>query len=176
MTWIQTYSGLRFDFQDLTPENVAVVDIARGLSKLCRFAGQCEEFYSVAEHSVLVARDLRDRNFDKQTCFMGLLHDATEAYCADVPSPLKGLLPSYRAMESDVWELAIAPAFGLPAEIHDDVKEADHAVLLAEVQHVMPFRHPWPKSGRVSHMVPKCLPHEDAFLLFAATFNEFTIW
>src|SRR4051812_31750950 len=82
--YIQTYSGT--EFWPLSPKaaDVKLIDIAHALSNKCRFAGHCREFYSVAQHSVLVSRQLPD-----EFKLWGLLHDAGEAYFADIPNPIK---------------------------------------------------------------------------------------
>jgi 5'-deoxynucleotidase YfbR-like HD superfamily hydrolase len=64
---------------------------------LCRFAGQCRFFFCVAEHSIAVAR-LLPANLK----LFGLLHDASEAYLADLPRPVKAGLPEYKAIEANV--------------------------------------------------------------------------
>ena len=53
--WIETYSGKRFYILDPRPQDVDIVDIAHALSLLTRFTGHTREFYSVAQHSVLVS-------------------------------------------------------------------------------------------------------------------------
>lgn len=55
MTWIQTFSGRRFDIANPKPESVWLEDIAHSLSMQCRYNGHCQHFYSVAEHSTYVA-------------------------------------------------------------------------------------------------------------------------
>ena len=54
--WILTFSGRHIDFLHPVPDEIRIGDIARGLSRACRFAGQTRTFYSVAQHSVLASR------------------------------------------------------------------------------------------------------------------------
>src|SRR3970040_1938869 len=53
--WLQTYTGR--PFHPLHPEALQVVtlDIAHGLSNICRFGGHSGRVYSGAQHSVLVS-------------------------------------------------------------------------------------------------------------------------
>jgi hypothetical protein len=51
---IDTASGVRLDLDDPRPENVRIEDVAGGLSKVCRFGAQPLEYYSVAQHALLV--------------------------------------------------------------------------------------------------------------------------
>jgi hypothetical protein len=85
---ITTYSGKRFSLDEANPENIEIVDIAHSLSMICRFNGHTQEFYSVAEHCVHMARRLTDR----KTALYALLHDAGEAYYGDVTTPLKRIM------------------------------------------------------------------------------------
>ena len=95
--FLTTYTGKEFDVQDYTNFNFAIEDISHGLSNLCRFAGQSNNFYSVAQHSVLVSRIV-----PKEHAREALMHDATEAYLVDLPSPIKELLPAYKKIEDDL--------------------------------------------------------------------------
>ena len=82
--WIQTYTGKRF--WPLSPERgeICIEDIAWALSNMPRFAGHASRFYSVAEHSLTVSR-----HCPVGLKLAGLLHDASEAYLCDIPSPVK---------------------------------------------------------------------------------------
>ena len=82
--YLSTYTGKKFYPYDPRPEQICIEDIAHGLSMLCRFAGQCRFFFSVAEHSIAVAH-LLPANLK----LFGLLHDASEAYLVDLPRPVK---------------------------------------------------------------------------------------
>lgn len=126
MSWIQTYTGVKFDLLAPTPDMIRIEDIAHALANLCRFNGHVRLFYSVAQHSVHVSKLV-----PPQFARIALLHDATEAYVGDVVRPLKALLPDYKHIESGVWR-AIAAHFNLPAEIPFAVKHADNIALLTE--------------------------------------------
>jgi len=87
--WIATYTGGRFYPLDPRPEDVCIADIAHSLSQICRFNGQTLQFYSVAQHSVLVSKLLGQGGPSPIHEFMGLKHDAAEAYLCDLVRPIK---------------------------------------------------------------------------------------
>ncbi|MGH1343814.1 MAG: hypothetical protein ACRBN8_19815 [Nannocystales bacterium] len=127
--WLQTRSGLAFDYEDPKPEQIDIRDIAHSLGLLCRFAGHCSRFYSVAEHSVHCATLLLPGG--RALAREGLMHDSHEAYMIDLPSPLKRLLPGYRKLEG-VVEVAVRARFGLPRGIHPAVKATDRVLFHQE--------------------------------------------
>lgn len=123
---IQTYTGRVVDFQDPWKSNFTLEDIAHGLSMTCRYAGQCDFFYSVAQHAVLVSYLTDDKN-----ALAGLHHDDTEAFMGDVTSPLKTLLQDYRVIEGLLHD-AIFDRLRLPRKLTDEVKDADLIALALE--------------------------------------------
>jgi hypothetical protein len=129
---IRLRSGRYFDFLDPQPDQFTLGDIAGALSKICRFGGQIERFYSVAEHLVMC-----DRVAERDGHHLGvrkavLMHDATEAFCGDMVKPLKVMMPEYKTVEDRV-EAVIAEKFGIDFQKHRDViREIDHAMLIAE--------------------------------------------
>lgn len=134
MTYIQTRSGLGFDFRSATRHDVRLSDIAHALARLNRFTGHTLHPYSVAQHSVWCAREAADRAFDIQTQRWCLMHDAAEAYVGDVASPLKALLPQYSAIEDRVLRL-VRDRFHL-GECPDAVHAIDREALAWEFAHV----------------------------------------
>lgn len=128
-------SGTYLDLLDPANSPFTIEDIAHGLSMTCRFAGQCRQFYSVAEHSWhasrLVAPEFQLR---------ALMHDAAEAFIGDVTRPLKSILPEYKAIERTV-EAAIMDRFETGDWNVDEVKRADMMMLHAEQAELMPH-HP----------------------------------
>lgn len=129
---IITVAGNRFDFVAPADNAILITDIAHALSHVCRFAGHTREFYSVAQHSVLVSRIVAPEH-----ALIGLLHDATEAYIGDVTRPLKDLLPDYRAIELRL-QADIFRKLGLPGQIPAEVKHADQILAATEMRDLMP--------------------------------------
>lgn len=129
---IMLRSGSQFDFLDPWSSEFTIDDIAHGLSLICRYAGQCDRFYSVAEHSLLVSDTV------PRFAYAALMHDAAEAFIGDVTRPLKQLLPAYKEIERNV-ESAIFQRFAVPHPLPEAVKEADLRVLAAEQNQIMPY-------------------------------------
>lgn len=145
--YIQTQSGRRVNPFEPDPAAIDVADIAGALSKLCRFGGHCRVFYSVAQHSCLVADAVARRTDEPGVVLYALLHDASEAYLGDVPHPIKHrseLGALYRAAEARLHE-AICARFSLAAEADPLVGEIDRAVLAAERRVLMADVWPWPE-------------------------------
>lgn len=134
---IQTYSGKTFDLLNPDPFLIDISDIAHSLSMQCRFGGHSKEFYSVANHCLLVSL-----NVPEEDAMAGLLHDATEAYCQDIISPLKSYLPQYKNIEEGIWE-AIAYKYKLPETLPRSVKNMDCAVSMTEIRDLITGKPQW---------------------------------
>jgi len=123
--WFLTYSGIQFFPMDPRPEEVQLIDIAHALSRICRYGGHCLDWYSVAQHSVMVSHLV-------PTAFAleGLLHDAEEAYTGDMIRPIKhGLRERTDAFDvmADTLKTTIRIALGLPEIMTADADAAVHA-------------------------------------------------
>lgn len=70
------------------PAHIHISDIASALSKICRYAGRCTSFYSVAQHSVEGARWLGENGYSLDLQAHFLLHDAHEAFIGDIIKPV----------------------------------------------------------------------------------------
>jgi hypothetical protein len=167
--FMQTFTGRVYYPTDPRAEDVFIEDIAHSLSLQCRYAGHCILHYSVAEHSVHIARWLR-QHYGPLTAFYGLLHDATEAYCVDVPRPLKPSLTNYKVIEQLNWT-AIAKRFGLPVEMPAAVHEADTRIIGDELVNMRPMswhaRHDNPLGVQVGCWSP-AVAEEEFLWTFAA--------
>lgn len=82
------YVGTRLGgkFYPFAPEREPVLldEVVRSLAATCRWRGHTLGVLSVAEHSVMVARQVAPEHR-----LYALLHDAGEAYLCDMPAPLK---------------------------------------------------------------------------------------
>ena len=127
-TYMVTYTGKLFYPLDPEPDLIVIKDIAHALSNNCRFCGHVKNFYSVAQHSVIVSQLCEPEN-----ALTGLLHDASEAYLSDITRPIKYTeqMAGYREIEHTLEE-AIFAKFGLPFPMTTDVKRADDMALIAE--------------------------------------------
>lgn len=163
-------SGRYFDFTN--PRALTIEEVAHALSNLCRFTGHCSDFYSVAQHSVLVSLIV-----PQPFKLWGLLHDAVEAVVGDVASPLKRLLPEYKVMEHRC-EAAILAGFGITGAMPREVKHADLVALRTEQRDLMP-----PKGGLwttlegiepMEHMRVEPMPPAEARAMFLRRFRALT--
>ncbi len=141
MTFIETFSGLPFLPLSPIPDDIRIQDIAHALSQQCRFAGHTRVFYSVAEHCVRVSQLLDFWGERRSVILQGLLHDASEAYLVDIPTPLKqsAEFAGYRTSEAHLQAL-IYDSFGLGVNEHLIVRKADAVLLSTEARDLMPFR------------------------------------
>jgi hypothetical protein len=103
-------------------------DIASGLAKTCRFGGQTTHFYSVAQHSVLVAHlappYLRAH---------ALLHDASEAYLGDVIKPLKVIIGRAYSELEETFMCVIRTKYALLRNEMEQLKPFDK--LACQLEH-----------------------------------------
>lgn len=133
-SWINTYTGRRFDYLNPAPDMIDLRDIAHALSRICRFTGHTSSFYSVARHSLYVASYV-DRSYK----LYALLHDAAEAYIGDINTILKTIINQYSsnalsAIETNIMN-TIYDKFHVQqpdVEIIKQVKDADTIALYVE--------------------------------------------
>ena len=131
---MQTHSGIKFYPMDPKPDDILIEDIAHALSLQCRFNGHVREFYSVAQHSVLVSMIV-----PPEVRMHGLLHDAPECYLGDIITPIKDLFEGVREIE-DGLEKAIFTKYGMGKlweSDHESVNTADKTLLVTEARDLL---------------------------------------
>jgi 5'-deoxynucleotidase YfbR-like HD superfamily hydrolase len=131
-TSISLLNGGHFDYEAPERSRYGIEDIARGLCKMPRFSGQTNRTYTVAQHCVLVSKLVPEEH-----ALEGLLHDGAEAFMADLPSPLKRMLPGYVELEKRA-EADMCKRFKMKFPFHPCIKEADIRVFLAERRDMQP--------------------------------------
>lgn len=170
MTWIHTWSGRKFDLLAPNPDDVCLEDIAWSLAAIQRYTGHGRIPCSVAEHSCRVAMALRfDDALTRQNLrWLGLCHDAHEAYIGDWSSPLKRATEAcanegskfengtvaFKEIERRVWD-AVESRLGLEQmwrsiDAGRRVRAADLADLALEAPSVLPWPPPVPWGGMLA--------------------------
>jgi len=135
MTYLLTHTGKKVVYEDPQPDMICLEDIFFSLTRVPRFGGHTRRPYSVAEHCLKGANCLEQDTPEFALEF--LLHDATEAYLGDVPTPLKAQMPGYKAIEKQ-FDAIIREKYGLPADMSPEVKVMDIRMLAAEKEALMP--------------------------------------
>lgn len=132
--WMMTFTGKRFWPLDPRADEVCFADIGAALSMICRYGGHTRRFYSVAEHSTLLARHFLERGEGGRARY-ALAHDMPEAYTGDVVRPLKKHWPAAEAIEARVANV-VSEALGWPWTSEDiaAVDEADKRILINEAR------------------------------------------
>lgn len=143
--WVVTATGrmIAFDRPDLT--RVTIKDVALGLARICRFAGAVREFYSVAQHSVLVAAICARHG--PEVAQAALLHDAHEIALGDIPAPAIAAIEDMagtdvvhqikRALDAQI-HMALGIAYPLPGLARLAIIEADRMALATEARDLLP--------------------------------------
>lgn len=180
-TFIQTFKAALVNPLDMRIDDIHIEDIAHALALTNRFTGHTPEPYSVAQHSVIVS------SVCPEGCKMwGLLHDAPEAYMADISRPVKQYLDKASGGLIKLTEKCImdkvCQKFGLSPVEPAAVKRADDNALANEAfcffGHTENYKH-WQhrfENGYQrfpSQIVP--LPWREAEQLFLRRFRDLCI-
>lgn len=173
---IRLCSGEYLDLTAPDPSLITLRDVTRALGNICRFGGQCDKFYSVAEHSVACYCRAEEENLSPAVRRACLFHDAAEAFIGDVVKPLKILLePIYGPIEEKM-EAAIAAAFNVDFEsTRDHWKRIDRMLLIAERRALFsPDKVTWTGENEVERIAyePECLPPDVAAVAFEVCDSE----
>ena len=127
----ETFTGKKFYVLDVQPEDICIADIAHSLSLQCRYNGHCSQFYSVAEHSVLIALHAMNEGHTYPDIMRALMHDAVEAYIGDIPKPVKLSIPALMKAEDEI-EGIIMDKYGLARGKADWLEDYDYRITIDE--------------------------------------------
>lgn len=139
-----TFSGRDVDFSSLETQGhkFVIQDIAHGLSNICRFSGQASRFYSVGHHCLVLSSLFGDPKLR----LAALLHDASEAYMGDVPTPVKVQIPEYSRMEYVILS-QVAKRNLLPWPFPDIIWKKDSELGCVEAQNLFYIIPAWAKGA-----------------------------
>lgn len=164
---IQTFTGKSFDVLNANEDDICIEDIAHALSCTARFGGHLNQFFSVAQHCLIVEEQCQGE--DK---LWGLLHDASEAYLSDVVTPLKKseIFKGYKVIEKNL-EKVIFEKFGLFGDIPKSVDLIDKSSFLIEIAN---FYNYWPKErmNELPNYPVKAMTPAEAEVAFLKRFYE----
>lgn len=143
--WIQLTSGGGYDFEEKRIFGSFDLE-ADVVQSLCcpRFVNHTSMPYTVAQHSVAVARTILDITGSRDAAAAGLLHDLHEAIIGDISTPVAVYLDYERVKElkHDV-QVAMYTRLGIPYELlperayKPNIDCADHAALHVERRALM---------------------------------------
>lgn len=133
---IVTYTGMSFDYGNITKDSINVKDIIPAITRQVRFMGHTKRAYGVGEHTLMCYLMAEKLGYTDRERLLVLIHDFTEAYLGDVNTDLKNLLPEYKKLEREV-ELAICEHLGVepPSEEEEfKIKVVDYTMLVVEMR------------------------------------------
>ncbi len=161
-------SGFTLDLEKPCADGMPISDVARSLAYQPRWAGATREFYSVAEHSIMVSRLV-----PPAFAFDGLCHDFDETISGDIASCVKVLIgrDHLKARLGPITR-ALAQRFGFRID-GTEVKRADLVCMATELRDLLPpawmdFGHlPAPHPDKIVPVGP-----ERAYSLFLDRYEE----
>lgn len=131
-----TYTGKVFDFDNITKDSIYIDDVIHSLTKINRFIGHSSRAYSVAEHTFYCLLMAEMLGYSVREKLLTFVHDFTEAYVGDCPSPLKRRLPMFSEIEAEV-ETAIYEHLEIEPPTEEEykkVKRIDMTMLVIEMR------------------------------------------
>ena len=144
VTWIETFTGRRVNPMHMEEADIDINDVAHSLALQCRFVGHCADFYSIAEHSILVAGVVSNMTPSVEaevfgnTCLAALLHDAAEAYLGDIARPIKHHSAFEQVVEIEKQILGkIMLKYKCAGADWQLIKKADDIMLATEAKYLM---------------------------------------
>lgn len=130
-------------FDDGNVSMITEEDIATSLSGICRYNGYAGTYYSVAEHSLLLASWVLRSSLSnkKQLAYNALMHDASESILGDIIGPIKVQLKDFNRLESRLTSLLQNKFLYHVDPLTDHL---DKRIWVDEKRRFFPLGEPWP--------------------------------
>lgn len=140
-SFARVYSGRVWHFYSPDPEAVTLIDVAHHLAHKCRWFGAMRVIYTVAQHAVLVSREVErilsagghPAETVRRGALTGLHHDDDEAFLPDISAPLKKTLAGWTMLEQSN-RAAIWAGLGVKPAAWDVVNMVDRRIREDEVR------------------------------------------
>ena len=168
MSHMITCKGRELKFSEIDSWEFDIEEIAHHLSHICRWNGALHSFYSVAEHSWILANYFKELD-EEELARYALLHDAHEAFVGDMSRGVRlSIDPTgYKRLCSNI-QYGIQKQFGLQHSQETTpvaVQNADNSILYNEKEQgivggenidlLSGDRGPRLDIGRITFMSPK---------------------
>jgi uncharacterized protein len=121
-------SGRYVDLMNLTVDQISLLDLVGPVSRICRYGGHVNRFYSVAQHSVLLSYAV-----PLHLAKAAVLHDLVEGYVMDCPRPYKHLAPALVEIEDTIGAM-IFEAMGVDYGLMKELRDYDVSICIDEMK------------------------------------------
>lgn len=155
--YIRTFTGRKFYPDRIEDLDVCIEDIAHHLSNMNRYTGALNHFYSVAQHCLIVEHVVSKSILSPEIRLAALLHDASEAYLPDFPSPWKSQIPRLKEIEKRL-ERHIYKHFKI-YDNHYTINDIDKNIRLNEMKYLTD----WPEGKQELIYKYKIIPMSAKF-------------
>lgn len=137
--YIYLHSGTKFYIANPKSEDIHIEDVAHSLSRLIRYTGHIDRFYTVGEHSILCAKLAEELGCSVKMQMYCLLHDVSEFAVNDLNSIVKKYVTGYKELEQKImdatWDFA---GLEYPTkEEYDVIKVIDYTLLINEMRQLI---------------------------------------
>lgn len=126
VAWLRMYNGRMVDAFNVTPDDIVPENFIHACSQINRYTGNCKFPYPVNQHQLLLYLCV-----PKRLKRAALVHDITEHWFSDVPSPVKIHMKYYKRKEKDA-ELVVMQKYGITHAQMADLKQYDIRIRIDE--------------------------------------------
>lgn len=174
---ITTYGGTHFFPTSPDINKIYITDIAHSLSLTCRGNGHVKTFFSVGQHCIHCALEAAARGYSRKVILACLIHDASEAYMSDVPTPFKKYLKDYVKIEEHLLQLIYTKFLGssLTTEEALLVKQVDKDMLYFDMSILLNEKSDAPAPSMKSSFSYEVLPFETVEARFLELYNKYRL-
>ncbi|MDO5156671.1 MAG: hypothetical protein Q4D51_11970 [Eubacteriales bacterium] len=173
--YMTTYGGTHFYPTKPVMEDIHIRDIAHALSLLCRGNGQVTHFFSVGQHCINCCREAKARGYSNRLVLACLLHDASEAYMADLIRPLKKDMPEYIRHEEHLLQVIYEKYLGSPLSEEEQrlVKIVDDDMLYFDMLNLLKEPQNRPEPVMKSDFSQEFVPFEQVEQQYLELFHQY---